>query len=190
MASETQELARGLRRRDPALLDRVIEQYHYRLLRYLLYLTGNRENAEDIFQETWIRVLERGHQYDGKRRFETWLFTIARNLVIDRSRGKALRNTVSLDQPPAGQGETIPARAQAARDRSPFEEFVSHEESGRIVKALDALPSVYREALALRFQEEMPLEEIAAITSAPLSTVKSRIYRGIEALRQFLEEQP
>src|SRR5690348_1573492 len=81
MERETQALARGLRRRDPDLLDRLIEQYHYRLFRYLLYLTGSREAAEDFFQETWVRVIDRGHQYNSKFKFETWLFTIARNLV-------------------------------------------------------------------------------------------------------------
>lgn len=89
MPTEAQELSRGLRRRDPELLDRLIEQFHYRLFRYLLYLTGGREAAEDLFQETWIRVIERGHQYDAKWKFEAWLFTIARNLTIDRMRRKS-----------------------------------------------------------------------------------------------------
>src|SRR3989475_550020 len=83
MSDESKSIARGLRRRDPDLLDRLIEQYHFRLFRYLLYVTGNKERAEDFFQETWIRVLERGHQYDGKSKFEAWLFAIARHLVID-----------------------------------------------------------------------------------------------------------
>src|SRR5216684_886352 len=81
MADDTKSLALGLRRRDPELLDALIEQYQYRLFRYLLYITGNCERAEDFFQETWIRVLERGHQYDGRSKFEAWLFSIARHLV-------------------------------------------------------------------------------------------------------------
>jgi len=60
MESDASAIARGLRRRDPDLLDRLIEQYQHRLLRYLIYLARNRELAEDLFQETWIRVLERG----------------------------------------------------------------------------------------------------------------------------------
>src|SRR5438034_5074170 len=83
MEHENAEIARGLRRRDADLLDRLIEQYQHRLLRYLVYLAGNRELAEDLFQETWIRVLERGHQYDGKHEFSTWLYAVARNLTID-----------------------------------------------------------------------------------------------------------
>ena len=88
MESETSAIARGLRRRDPDLLDRLIEQYQHRLLRYLVYLTSNRELAEDLFQETWIRVLERGHQYNPKYEFSTWLFSIARNLTVDYLRKK------------------------------------------------------------------------------------------------------
>src|SRR5215467_16307915 len=94
MESEASVIARGLRRRDPDLLDRLIEQFQHRLFRYLLYLSGNRELAEDLFQETWIRVLERGHQYDGKHEFGTWLYAVARNLTIDYLRK---RNPLSLD---------------------------------------------------------------------------------------------
>src|SRR5262252_7495492 len=94
MESEARAIARSLRRRDPDLLDRLIEQYQHRLLRYLIYLVGNRELAEDLFQETWIRVLERGHRYDGKHEFSTWLYAIARNLTIDYLRKKS---PVSLD---------------------------------------------------------------------------------------------
>src|SRR5208282_5863112 len=82
MEAETQEIAHGLRRRDPDLLDELIGRYQYRLPRYLWTLTGNREAAEDLFQETWIRVLEKGHLYDPRWRFEAWLFSIARNLAI------------------------------------------------------------------------------------------------------------
>src|ERR1700680_5193978 len=88
MESEASAIARGLRRRDPDLLDRLIEQYQHRLLRYLVHLTSNRELAEDMFQETWIRVLERGHQYDPKYEFSTWLFSIARHLTLDYLRKK------------------------------------------------------------------------------------------------------
>ena len=83
MEQEAHAIARGLRQRDPDLLDRLIEQYQYRLFRYLLSLTGNKETTEDLFQETWLRVLERGRQYTGKWEFGTWLFAIARHLAID-----------------------------------------------------------------------------------------------------------
>ena len=93
--SENAAIAHGLKRQDPELLDHLIELYQHRLMRYLLFLTGKREVAEDLFQETWIRVLLRGTQYNGKARFDTWLFTIARNLVIDLSRKRTM---ASLDE--------------------------------------------------------------------------------------------
>lgn len=185
LQAETEAVAHGLRRRDPELLDRLIEQYHYRLFRYLIYLTGQRETAEDLFQEVWIRVMERGHQYDGRRRFETWLFTIARHLAIDRYRIQPSQRIAWLDEP---EGPGRSPQALASADPSPLDMAVSHEVSSRAASALGALPAIYREALLLRFQEEMTIEEIAGVASVPVSTVKSRIYRGLEALRDRLEK--
>lgn len=188
MTSEALELARGLRRRDPELLDRLIEQYHYRLFRYLMYLTGRRETAEDLFQETWIRVIERGHQYDAKWKFEAWLFSIARHLTIDLIRKKSpLAGADDLDE--AGGTSVSREAVEATRpmSMSPVELLASREESERVAAALGGLPAAHREVLLLRFQEDMALEEIAQVTGAPLSTVKSRLYRGLEAMRDRLE---
>ncbi|MGA9882313.1 MAG: RNA polymerase sigma factor [Candidatus Acidiferrales bacterium] len=182
---DTKALARGLRHRDPNLLDTLIEQYQYRLLRYLVHLTGDREHAEDFFQETWIRVLERGHQYDGTRKFEAWLFTIARNLVIDWQRKKKPQSLDELMAP----GDDAPGVEPATRPSdSPLEIAVQQENQTAMQLLLANVPAAYREVLVLRFQEDMKLEEIASVVSAPLATVKSRLYRGIEALRQLLPQ--
>src|SRR6201995_2932848 len=93
--SENATIAHGLKRQNPELLDQLIELYQHRLLRYLLFLTGKREVAEDLFQETWMRVLLRGAQYNGKARFDTWLFPLSRTLVIDPSRKRTM---ASLDE--------------------------------------------------------------------------------------------
>ena len=182
MESEPSIIARGLRRRDPDLLDRLIEQYQHRLLRYLISLSGNRELAEDLFQETWIRVLERGHQYDGKHEFNTWLYAVARNLTIDYLRKKS---PVSLDS-------MMEDRLLRDEDRAPLEPadtqpmawevIEQHEQAERISAAMIGLPSEYREAIVLRFQDGLGLEEIAAVIGAPLGTVKSRLYRGLNQL--------
>src|SRR5579863_2334726 len=86
--TETAKIARGLRERDMELLADLVQRYQRRLVRYLLYLTGRPEYAEDLAQETWIRVLQRGSQYDGRQRFDPWLFAIARNLTKDYLRTK------------------------------------------------------------------------------------------------------
>ncbi len=181
--AENLAIARGLKRNDPEILDRLIETYQHRLLRYLLFLTGRREVAEDLFQETWMRVLLRGAQYNGKARFDTWLFTIARNLVIDLSRK---RQMASLDEMSEGGDDERPFEV-ALDGPSPFEQFATREDRAEVAEVLLQLEPNYREVLTLRFHEELSLEEIATITRAPLSTVKSRLYRGLAALRPEVE---
>jgi RNA polymerase sigma-70 factor, ECF subfamily len=186
MESDTSAIARGLRRRDPDLLDRLIEQYQHRLFRYLVYLSGNRELAEDLFQETWIRVLERGHQYDGKHEFSTWLYAVARNLTIDYLRKKS---PLSLDGMIDGLMEDERHAPFEPADTRPmaWEVVQQHEQAGRINAALISIPVEYRETVVLRFQEGLTLDEIAIVTGAPLGTVKSRLYRGLNMLMSRLK---
>ena len=183
MADETKEIARGLKQRDPELLDRLIEQYQYRLFRYLVYLTASRERAEDIFQETWIRVLERGHQYDGKSKFEAWLFAIARHLVIDWQRQKKVQSLDAMTDPEEG----APFEIADESEPSPLGLVLTREQKDNVQSSLGKVPAIYREVLLLRFQEELKLEEIAVVLETPISTVKSRLYRGLEALRGTLQ---
>jgi len=180
---ENAAIARGLRSQDPEVMDRLIELYQHRLLRYLLFLTGRREVAEDLFQETWMRVLVRGSQYNGEARFDTWLFTIARNLVIDLSRKRTM---ASLDEmcDTTEEGRTFEI---ATDGPSPLELFKISEDRAEVAQVLLKLEPNYREVLVLRFHEEMSLEEIATVTRAPLSTIKSRLYRGLAALKPEIE---
>jgi RNA polymerase sigma-70 factor, ECF subfamily len=182
--SENAAIAHGLKKQNPELLDELIELYQHRLLRYLLFLTGKREVAEDLFQETWMRVLLRGSQYNGKARFDTWLFTIARNLVIDLSRKRTM---ASLDEMSEGGEDDRPFEI-AMSGPSPLEQFQSREDCAEVSEVLLKLESNYREVLVLRFYEELSLEEIATVTKAPLSTVKSRLYRGLAALKPEMEQ--
>jgi RNA polymerase sigma-70 factor, ECF subfamily len=174
-------LALGLRRRDPELLDELIGRYQYRLFRYLVYICGNRETAEDVFQETWVRVLDRGHQYDGKAKFETWLFTIARHLVIDLHRKKRPQSLEALTEAEENPVQ-VPAGGASALDL-----VAAREEQAGLTESLNRLPAILREVLLLRFQEDLKLDEIAVVLAVPMGTVKSRLYRGLEQLREFVE---
>jgi RNA polymerase sigma-70 factor (ECF subfamily) len=176
---ENAAIARGLKRQDPELMDQLIETYQHRLMRYLMFLTSKREVAEDLFQEVWIRVLRRGSQYNGKARFDTWIFTIARNLVIDLSRKRTM---ASLDEMREGSADSDARPFEIVQDGpSPLEQFQYRENASEVAAVLLTLDPAYREVLTLRFHEEMSLEEIATVTRAPLSTVKSRLYRGLRS---------
>ena len=181
--TETAKIARGLRERDMELLADLVERCQHRLVRYLLYLTGRREYAEDLAQETWIRVLQRGSQYNGRQRFDPWLFAIARNLAIDylRKKRKAVR-TASL---PDDRDEILLVSSSGP---SPFEAAARSEDAIRLAGQLQILSPLYREALLLRFQEDLSLAEMAQVLGAPTTTVTSRIYRGLAALRSAFEE--
>src|ERR1700721_2498610 len=141
---ENLAVADGLKRQEAGLLDELIVRYQHRLLRYLLFLTGNREMAEDLFQEVWMRVLTRGGQFNGKARFETWLFTIARNLVIDLRRKRTMN---SLDELVEGSTEDDrPMNFEVAADEpTPFDRVANLEDRERIAAALLALDTLHRE---------------------------------------------
>lgn len=183
---ENLAIAAGLKHQEAGLLDELIVRYQHRLLRYLLFLTSSRELAEDLFQEVWMRVLLRGAQFNGKSRFDTWLFTIARNLVIDYRRKRTLASLDELFE--AGSDDDRPMTFEISDDQpSPFDRMASGEDRDRVSEALLSLDTVYREVLVLRFHEDLSLQEIAAVTRAPLSTVKSRLYRGLAAIKPRLE---
>jgi RNA polymerase sigma-70 factor (ECF subfamily) len=182
MEQDHAALAAGLRSGDPEVIDDLIERYQHRLFRYLISITGHRATAEDLFQETWLRVLERGHQYRGQWKFENWLFGIARHLAIDLARRRQAGSLDELMDPEGGPG-FVPSDSSP----SPYEQVLAGEDSDRIARGLARLAPAYREVLVLRFQEALSLQEIADIIRAPLSTIKSRLYRGLEALRHALE---
>jgi RNA polymerase sigma-70 factor (ECF subfamily) len=182
---ENLAIAQGLKRQDAGLLDTLIVRYQHRLLRYLLYLTSNREQAEDLFQEVWMRVLLRGSQFNGQARFDTWLFTVARNLVIDLRRKRTMS---SLDEMFEANGDDDRASGIEieADGQSPFDQYANGEDRDRLAGALLQMEPLYREVLVLRFHEELSLEEISKVTRAPLSTVKSRLYRGLASMKPKL----
>jgi RNA polymerase sigma-70 factor (ECF subfamily) len=179
MESDTQRIALGLRQGDVGVLASLVEQYQYRLVRYLIYLLGRRAGVDDLVQELWLRVLERGSSYDGQSRFEPWLFRIARNLAVDATRK---RREFSLD---SNDDDVRPVTA--SDEPSPFALAARTEDADRLARSLETLEPVCREALVLRFQEDLSLQEISAIVGAPVSTVASRIYRGLATLRPQFE---
>ncbi|HVT96317.1 MAG TPA: sigma-70 family RNA polymerase sigma factor [Acidobacteriaceae bacterium] len=176
--TENLRIAERLRAQDPHVVDELILQYQHRLMRYLTFHTGSRELAEDLFQETWMRVLTRGAQFRGDSQFVTWLFSIARNLVLD------MRRKV----PPSTSFEELTEMGDERWlnlfDRhSAFDHCASIEDARLLKRVFPSLSADQRKVILLRFQQEMPLDQIAAATHAPVSTVKARLYRGLALLK-------
>lgn len=171
-----------LRRGDPEAVAALLARYQNRLYRYLLRLVREPATAEDLFQQAWMRVVQHIRRYDPRRSFEAWLFSVARNLAIDHLRRY---RPESLDDPlPSGETreEQLPATGPGA-----LETVLARERAGRLAEILAELPAIYREVLTLRFEEEMKLEDIAAVLDVPLSTVKTRLSRALENLRRKIE---
>jgi RNA polymerase sigma-70 factor, ECF subfamily len=176
-----------LRRGDLDALSALLARYQNRLYRYLLRMVRQPAEAEDLFQQTWLRVAEKIQSYDQRRNFEAWLFTLARNLAIDHLR--RLRPE-SLDEPigDSRNGETAVTRL-VSQETPAFDRVLARERGNRLADAMEMLPMIQREVLTLRFEEEMKLEEIAEILGVPLSTVKTRLRRALDRLREGLESK-
>jgi len=165
--TEDDESAR-LRRGDPAALAAAVNRYQHRLYRYLFRLVRDSAAADDLFQQTWLNAVRQIRRYNSARSFDTWLFAIAHNAAVDLLRRKTGE---SFDE------QEFPGAADPAADA------IAAERAEILESEMAVLPAAYREVLVLRFEEDMKLEEIAEVTGAPLSTVKSRVQRALESLR-------
>ena len=183
--SEADDSIAQLKRGDLDALASVMAQYQHRLYRFLFRLAQDPALADDLFQQTWVRVIERIGQHDARRHFAPWLFSVARNLAIDTLRKRQLASLDAVEE-----GGVAPIERLVAREQDPLEQLLEHERGVVLASALAELPVIHREVLTLRFEEEMKLEQIAEVVGIPLSTVKSRLLRALENLRERLHEQP
>ena len=172
----------GLKRGDSGALEAVMAEYHHRLYRFLVRLTQDPAAAEDLFQQTWLRVIEKIGRYDSRRHFTPWLFSVARNLAIDYLRK---RRESSLDVKEETGASPIDRLAAGGSD--PLEQLLEFERGAMLASAIAKLPVIHREVLTLRFEEDMKLDQIAEVAGIPLSTVKSRLLRAMEGLRGRLQ---
>jgi RNA polymerase sigma-70 factor (ECF subfamily) len=171
-----------LRQGDLDALTDILPQFQFSLYRFLLRMVQEPALAEDLFQQTWLRVIEKISTYKPSRPFQSWLFSIARNLAIDHLRRK---KSFSIDAPDEF-GEAF-VDNMAIAGPNPLEEVLEFERGIILSEALGKLPAIHREVLALRFEEGMSLEQIAEVVDIPLSTVKSRLSRALDSLRKHVE---
>ena len=169
-------IIRELRRGQTARLAELVDLHGENLMRYLVSILGDRDSAEDVFQDTWVRVMRRIAGFRGDRPFAPWLFRIARNRAYDHLRWRRLRGWVrgraGSEENPAPE---IPVNDSFADD------LASRDTATRVLAALS--PRL-REVLCLRFLRELSYEEIAGVCGVPIGTVKSRLARALEKASQ------
>ncbi|MBW3552106.1 MAG: sigma-70 family RNA polymerase sigma factor [Gemmatimonadetes bacterium] len=167
----------------------LIRRYERPLFSVIYRMIRDRELAEDLAQDTFIKVLNNIDKYDPGYKFSSWLFKIAHNTTVDHIRKKTPK-TLSLDgSPHARTQEQAEATSFTAVDHAETpEQFTSSREVGTEIEAalLEIRPE-YREAIMLWHIEGRPYEEIAQIMDLPLGTVKTYIHRGRNELRKRLE---
>ena len=145
--------------------------------------------AEDVVQETFVRVVQNAADFKHEARFTTWVYTITRNLCIDQLRKRALRKHPSLDQAGGEEGDGPTLGEQTADPRASVErEATGTELRDRIARAVDKLPDDQREVFLMREVSNLPFKEIAEITNVPENTVKSRMRYALERLQAALAE--
>ena len=162
----------------------IVNLYQHKLYQVCYRMLGNKQEAEDIAQEAFIRAYINLHSYDQNRKFSTWLYRIATNLCIDRIRKK--KPDYYLDAEVAGTDGLDMYSQIAAEDPLPDEAVEQMELQDRIQYEISRLPDKYRSVIVLKYIEELSLQEISEILDMPLGTVKTRIHRGREALRKQL----
>ncbi len=181
------ELLARAARREPAALERLVETYSPRVFGLLYRLTNSRDAAEDLLQETFLRVVRVIDQYRHVGKFEPWLFRIAANLARDRARRFVRHGRPGpLDESPPGES---PAATRSSSADDPAAVLVQREAAERVAASLRVLSDGEREVLLLRHYSGLSFREIAEILGVPLGTALARAHRGLQRLRQELADE-
>lgn len=181
------DLLARFERGDGAAFRTLFARYERPLYNFILRSVRARDVAEDLAQETWTRVIDRVADFQREARFTTWLYTIARNLCIDRARRMRHRNHLSLDATGRDDGTALVERigdGAVPPDRGAAALGLRE----RVATAVQALPEEQREVFLMRQLQGMPFAEIAAVVGAPENTVKSRMRYALERLQAELED--
>ena len=180
------ELVRKAKSGDGRAYDILMEQYHDAVFNIVYRMVRNKQEAEDLTQETFIKAYNSINLFNEEYAFSTWLFKIATNHCIDFFRKRKLK-TYSMDEPVQYKEDEI-KHEYASDDPTMEHRMIDSEKSRLIREAINKLPEKYRMAIILRHHEEKSYDEIAQILNLPLGTVKARIFRAREMLKKHLKD--
>lgn len=180
-----QRLLQKAKRGDRSAFAELVDKYRDRIYAYLYRMVGNREDALDLAQETFLRVYSNLHNFQLGQPFKPWIYRIASNLAIDQLRRR--RDVVSLDAPRNNEDDWF---FELADDEpGPESQHEQAELASYLAKLVQELPEGYRSVILLRHGQDLSYQEIAEVLHLPVSTVKTRLFRAREALRLKLLEQ-
>ncbi len=181
-----EELVEAVLRGDRDRFGDLVERYQGRLVNYLFRLLRSVDDAHELAQEVFIKVYQALDRYDPRYRFSTWIFRVAQNAAIDQIRKRRVK-LVSLDGRQDRDGEAMDWELPSA-ERGPYGELRNQERGGAIQRAIESLPWEYRELIVLRHFGDLSYDEIAELKAMPLGTVKNKLFRGRQMLKQELAE--
>lgn len=184
-------LAEELLAGKPGAFERFVETYRQKIFQYTLLMCGQREDAEEVAQETLLKVFEKIDQLREPAHLKAWVFRIARNACFMRRRKSVFAPTeeLSLDELMPRFSEDGDGKRLEIADWSAIpEELAINSQLGRILrKAIEELPEIYRAVILLRDVEELSTEETAEVLDVTEDTVKTRLHRARLAVRQSLD---
>lgn len=173
------------RQGDVAAFEQLVLTYQKRVFNLAFRLTGSREDAADLAQEALVRVYKSLGRFREQARFSTWLYRIVVNVCLDHQRSRKRQPTVSLDAPLEGNDGEVP-RQVASSAADPQEAAERRDLRDAVQAAIGRLSGEHRAVLIMRDIQDMPYDEIGEILRLPLGTVKSRLNRARQALKQEL----
>ena len=186
MQSPDEDLIASILAGEERLFAELVQRYQGRLVNYLNRMLRNEEDAHDLAQEVFIKIYGALDRFDPRYRFSTWLFRVAQNAAIDRIRKRRLK-VVSLTRPPTEESDggdwELPGDGP-----TPYGSVRNLERGMAIRRAIDELPGEYRELISLRHYGELSYDDIAQLKEMPLGTVKNKLFRGRQMLKEKLSD--
>ncbi len=180
------ELVKQFRKGDTKAFETLVHRHRQMTFAFIYRMVGNQAAADDLFQDTWLKVLKNAHTYQPRAKFTTWVMQIARNTTLDYFKRENLRAHVSLDLP-VGNDEKSLTSIVPSQGPQPEEVLLSREVTDEVQKAMGRLPIRQQEALVLRVYHQMPYAEIAELLGTPEGTAKYWVHEAVKALAAHLE---
>lgn len=190
MQSDGSDLMLRFVQGDDRAFEPLLERYETEMLSFFLRLTGERQKAEDMVQELFLKVFRYRKTYKPKSSFRYFIYRMARNMWIDLYRKRKVRpRTLSLDAPMENDPrDANPSSRIESREPGPTHGAEVKEEVGRLEAAVARLPAKQREVIALAFEGGLRYAEIAKIMKVPIGTIKSRMHAAVKQLKRLMGE--